>query len=62
VALGAGEEKRLSEKPTQTFAAYEAFLKAEDASSPATPRQPLRRQGLHTCETPKNFHTPVRGD
>ena len=27
VALGAGEEKRLSEKPTQNLAAYDAFLK-----------------------------------
>jgi tetratricopeptide (TPR) repeat protein len=27
--LGAGEEKRLSEKPTQNLAAYEAFLKGE---------------------------------
>ena len=25
VALGAGEEKRLSEKPTQNLAAYDAF-------------------------------------
>jgi TolB-like protein/Flp pilus assembly protein TadD len=29
VALGAGEEKRLSEKPTQNLAAYDAFLKGE---------------------------------
>jgi TolB-like protein/tetratricopeptide (TPR) repeat protein len=32
VALGAGEEKRLSEKPTQNLAAYDAFLKGEEAS------------------------------
>ncbi len=32
-ALGAGEEKRLSEKPTQNLAAYDAFLKGEEASS-----------------------------
>ncbi len=32
VALGAGAEKRLSEKPTQNLAAYDAFLKGEDAS------------------------------
>ena len=32
-ALGAGEEKRLSEKPTQNLAAYDAFLKGEDASN-----------------------------
>jgi TolB-like protein/tetratricopeptide (TPR) repeat protein len=30
VALGAGEEKRLSEKPTQSLAAYDAFLKGEE--------------------------------
>jgi serine/threonine-protein kinase len=33
VALGAGEEKRLSEKPTRNLAAYEAFLKGEEASN-----------------------------
>ncbi|MEO8190237.1 MAG: hypothetical protein ABI682_07820 [Acidobacteriota bacterium] len=31
VALGAGEEKRLAEKPTQNLAAYDAFLRGEDA-------------------------------
>jgi len=31
-ALAAGEEKRLSEKPTQNLAAYDAFLKGEEAS------------------------------
>jgi len=30
VALGAGQEKRLSEKPTQNLAAYDAFLKGEE--------------------------------
>ena len=30
VALGAGEEKRLSEKPTQDLAAYNAYLKGEE--------------------------------
>jgi adenylate cyclase len=29
-ALGAGEEKRLAEKPTQNLAAYDAFLKGEE--------------------------------
>jgi tetratricopeptide (TPR) repeat protein len=29
-ALGAGEEKRLSEKPTQDLAAYDAYLKGEE--------------------------------
>jgi serine/threonine protein kinase/tetratricopeptide (TPR) repeat protein len=33
VALGATEEKRLSEKPTQNLAAYDAFLKGEEAST-----------------------------
>ncbi|MGH9364670.1 MAG: protein kinase domain-containing protein [Thermoanaerobaculia bacterium] len=33
VALGAGEEKRLSEKPTQNLAAYDAFLKGEEADN-----------------------------
>ena len=33
VALGAGEEKRLSEKPTQNLAAYDAFLKGEELRS-----------------------------
>ena len=32
VALGAGEQKRLSEKPTQNLAAYDAFLKGEELS------------------------------
>ena len=32
VALGAGEEKRLSEKPTQNLSAYDAYLKGEEAS------------------------------
>jgi len=33
VALGTGEEQRLSEKPTQNLAAYDAFLKGEEASN-----------------------------
>jgi serine/threonine protein kinase/tetratricopeptide (TPR) repeat protein len=32
VALRAGDEKRLSEKPTEDLAAYDAFLKGEEAS------------------------------
>jgi len=32
VALGAGEERRLLEKPTQNLDAYDAFLKGEEAS------------------------------
>ncbi len=47
VALGAGEEKRLSEKPTANLAAYDAFLKGEEVwrrltvGSPAGVRQAL---------------------
>jgi tetratricopeptide (TPR) repeat protein len=33
VALGAGEQKRLSEKPTENLAAYDAFLKGEEAAN-----------------------------
>ncbi len=36
VALGAGEEKRLSDKPTQNLVAYDAFLKGEEASKSMT--------------------------
>jgi len=32
-ALAAGEQKRLSEKPTQNLAAYDAFLKGEQAAN-----------------------------
>ncbi|MEO8055792.1 MAG: protein kinase [Acidobacteriota bacterium] len=32
VALGTGEERRLSEKPTQNLTAYDAFLRGEEAS------------------------------
>ena len=46
-ALGAGDEKRLSEGPTQNLAAYDAFLKGEEtskamaASDPPTIRKSL---------------------
>ena len=33
VALGASEEKRLSERPTQNLAAYDSFLRGEEASN-----------------------------
>ena len=39
-ALGAGEEKRLSEKPTQNVAAYDAFLKGEEAANGLTSNDP----------------------
>ena len=45
VALGAGEEKRLSEKPTQNLAAYDAFLKGKEIrNSAATDPPSLRKQ------------------
>jgi TolB-like protein/Flp pilus assembly protein TadD len=42
VALGAGEEKRLSEKPTENLAAYDAFLKGEAASNGLSINEPIR--------------------
>jgi eukaryotic-like serine/threonine-protein kinase len=46
VALGAGEEKRLSERPTENLAAYDAFLKGEEiwnstGDDPPSLRKPL---------------------
>jgi tetratricopeptide (TPR) repeat protein len=44
-ALGAGEEKRLSEKPTQNLAAYDAFLKGEEIrNSGATDPAGMRKE------------------
>jgi TolB-like protein/Flp pilus assembly protein TadD len=45
VALGAGEQKRLSAKPTENLAAYDAFLKGEEAANglAATDFPSLRR-------------------
>ena len=40
-AIGAGEEQRLSEKPTENLAAYDAFLKGEAASSGMAGTDPL---------------------
>jgi eukaryotic-like serine/threonine-protein kinase len=40
VALGTGEEKRLSERPTQSLAAYDAFLRGEEASNAMGARYP----------------------
>ncbi len=45
-ALGAGEEKRLSEKPTQNLAAYDAFLKGEEASDSLAGGSPNVRKAL----------------
>ena len=49
VALGAGEERRLAEKPTQNLAAYDAFLKGEEASRglAAADPQSLQRAIAH---------------
>ena len=45
LALGAGAQARLSEKPTQNLAAYDAYLKGEEASKAMGDRNPpsLRR-------------------
>src|SRR5262249_17537566 len=40
VALEAGGEKRLSEKPTENLGAYDAFLKGEEASKGMTATDP----------------------
>jgi tetratricopeptide (TPR) repeat protein len=42
VALGAGDKKRLSERPTQNLAAYDAFLKGEEASKSMAADEPPR--------------------
>ncbi len=50
-ALGAGEEKRLSEKPTQNLAAYDAFLKGEEASRGMSATEPTAvRKALGSYE------------
>ena len=45
VALGAGQEKSIAERPTENLAAYDAFLKGEAASAEMTKNDPpsLRR-------------------
>jgi TolB-like protein len=44
-ALGSGEEKQLSDKPTQNLAAYDAFLKGEELrNSRSTDPASLRRE------------------
>jgi serine/threonine protein kinase/tetratricopeptide (TPR) repeat protein len=51
VALGASEEKRLSEKPTQDLAAYDAFLKGEaDSASMSAVDPPSIRKALGAYE------------
>ncbi|MGE5414866.1 MAG: TPR end-of-group domain-containing protein, partial [Syntrophomonadaceae bacterium] len=39
-ALGAGEEKRLAEKPTQNLAAYDAYLRGEEVWGPLSSNDP----------------------
>jgi eukaryotic-like serine/threonine-protein kinase len=46
VALEAGEEKRLSEKPTQNLAAYDAFLKGEEIWNSTGDDPPSIRKAL----------------
>jgi eukaryotic-like serine/threonine-protein kinase len=45
VALGAGQERSIAERPTENLAAYDAFLKGEAASAEMTKTEPavLRR-------------------
>ena len=51
VVLGAGDEKRLSEKPTQNLAAYDAFLKGEETSNAMAANDPARvRKALASYE------------
>jgi TolB-like protein/Flp pilus assembly protein TadD len=51
VALGKAEEKRLLEKPTQNLAAYDAFLRGEEASkSMGASDQPSLRRALDFYE------------
>ena len=65
VALGAGEEKRLSEKPTQNLAAYDAFLKGEEvwnmnADRSAKPAEALGHYEQAVALDP-GFARPGRG-
>ncbi|MEO8191424.1 MAG: protein kinase [Acidobacteriota bacterium] len=46
VALGAGEEKRLSERPTKNLAAYDAFLKGEEVTNSTGDDTPSIRKAL----------------
>ena len=46
VVLGAGEEKRLSERPTQNLAAYDAYLKGEEIWNSVGDDPPSIRKAL----------------
>jgi serine/threonine protein kinase/TolB-like protein len=50
IALGAGEEKRLLERPTQNLAAYDAYLKGEDTSNSLASDTPSVRKALYFYE------------
>jgi eukaryotic-like serine/threonine-protein kinase len=45
-ALGAGEEKRLSEKPTQNLAAYDAYLKGDEIRNNGSNDPPSLRKEI----------------
>lgn len=47
VALGAGEEKRLLERPTQNLAAYDAFLRGDEGRGGPDPPTLRRRIGFY---------------
>ncbi len=49
-ALGAGEERRLSEKPTQNVAAYDAFLKGDAIRNSGAGDPPSLRKALDFYE------------
>ncbi len=46
VALGTGEEERLSERPTRNLAAYDAFLKGEEVTNSTGDDTPSIRKAL----------------
>jgi serine/threonine protein kinase/tetratricopeptide (TPR) repeat protein len=50
VALGAGEQRRLSEKPTQNLAAYDSFLKGEEVFKSTGIDPAGQRRALHFYE------------
>jgi len=51
IALGAGEQKQLAERPTQNLSAYDAFLRGEAASQGLSVSQPsTMRQAIQAYE------------
>ncbi len=60
-ALGAGEEKRLSEKPTQNVAAYDAFLQGEEISNRTGITDPVQpAQGARFLRAGRGARPPFR--